>query len=288
MPGPKYYLKAAAPGYDVEAKLLGRLCKWLPRLIVELVAIDCRRGWILTRDAGRPLREVAATEAITKLERLLVAYAEMQIAAIKSGAPDVKSFLEDRGLARLLKTFKGVINEPQLLAAGGATGEELQKVSGWVELCRRLCDRLTLSKLPMTLEHGDFHAGNILVAGNILRIADWGDVCWSHPFFSLVVCLNNARDPLALGATSSELERLKQAYFQAWRSAGIGADLEEAYRVCQQLRPAASRKSLQPSPVRQAKTRSHSSMWQAAAIRDPFGRSGSPRDHCRTPCAVRS
>lgn|SRR5262249_47616440 len=36
--------------------------------------------------------------------------------------------------------------------------------------------------------------------------------CWSHPFFSLVVCLNNAQDPLALGATRSELERLKQAY----------------------------------------------------------------------------
>src|SRR6516164_10984292 len=61
--GQKYYLKAAAPGFDVEPALLAHLTKWLPELVVELVAIQSRRGWLLTRDAGRPLRDVAAVNA---------------------------------------------------------------------------------------------------------------------------------------------------------------------------------------------------------------------------------
>ena len=43
---------------------------------------------------------------------------------------------------------------------------------------------------------------------------------------------------LVLDAESSQLLRLKEAYFQVWRSAGFGGDLEQAYQVTQQVRPA--------------------------------------------------
>jgi hypothetical protein len=239
--GQKYYLKAAAPGFDVEPALLAHLTKWLPELVVELVAIQSRRGWLLTRDAGRPLRDVAAVNAqdgLTRLENILAAYADMQIAATKAGAPKLQELLEDRSLARLPQAFESVIQEPGLLATGGATAEEIDRRDEWGALCRDLCATLARSNVPMTLEHGDFHAGNILVAGDVVRIADWGDACWSHPFFSLVACLRNSGELLALHPASSQLQQLKQVYLERWRTAGIGSKLEETYALAQQLRPA--------------------------------------------------
>ena len=90
----------------------------------------------------------------------------------------------------------------------------------------------------MTLEHGDFHAGNLLVSGKKVRIADWGDACWSHPFFSLVVCLDSARDVFGLEASSSHMQRLRRAYFKVWQDIGFDADIEGACALAQQLRPA--------------------------------------------------
>jgi hypothetical protein len=239
--GQKYYLKAAAPGFDAEPALLAHLAKWLPKVVVEPVAIQSRRGWLLTRDAGQPLRDIAAVnsqDVLTRLENILAAYADMQIAATKAGAPKLRELLEDRSLASLPQAFESVIQEPGLLAAGGATAEEIDRRGEWVALCRDLCAKLARSNVPMTLEHGDFHAGNILAAGHVVRIADWGDSCWSHPFFSLVVCLSNARELLVLGPASFQLQHLKEVYLKCWRTAGIGSNLEETYALAQQLRPA--------------------------------------------------
>jgi len=70
-----------------------------------------------------PLRNIDAEYVVVKLEGLLAAYAQMQIAATQSGAPDLKAILEDRSLTMLSKTCESVIPQPLLLAAGGATPE---------------------------------------------------------------------------------------------------------------------------------------------------------------------
>ena len=236
--GRTYYLKAATPGFDVEPKLLERLFAWRPHSIVQPIAAASQRGWVLTADAGRPLRDADAADALAKLEGVLSAYAEMQVAATKSGAPALQGMLEDRSLAGLPAALERVIGEPGLLAAGGATAEDIERGAEWSDLCRRLCSRLVRWDMPMTLEHGDFHAGNLLVSGNAVRIADWGDACWSHPFFSLVVCVSNARELFALDAASLQLQRLKEAYVTVWRHAGFGSELEEACALVERLRPA--------------------------------------------------
>lgn len=237
--GPTYYLKAAAPGFDVEPALLQQLAMWISALVVEPVAAEPHRGWLLTRDAGLPLRDVFAVDpdkGLAYLEKILVAYGQAQVAATRHSSV-LKSMLEDRSLTVMSESFSRTILEPGLLAAGGATEDELQRRDHWISRCRRLCQDLATLDLPMTLEHGDFHAGNMLLAGDVCRIADWGDAAWSHPFFSLDVSLTNACQFLTTDRASPRLQRVSAAYLAVWRAAGHARDLEHGLMLTQQLRP---------------------------------------------------
>jgi hypothetical protein len=238
--GPTYYLKAASPGFDVEPALLLQLARWTCALVVEPVAAEPHRGWLITRDAGLPLRDLLAVDpdkGLTHLEGILVAYGQAQIAATTHSSV-LKSMLEDRSLKVMSENFARVILEPGLLAAGGAIEDELRRRDQWIARCRKLCENLATLGLPMTLEHGDFHAGNMLLAGKACRIADWGDAAWSHPFFSLDVSLDNACQLLTTDRANPRLQRVSAAYLAVWRAAGHAGDLERGLVLAQQLRPA--------------------------------------------------
>ncbi|HET7235829.1 MAG TPA: hypothetical protein VFK59_05290 [Actinomycetota bacterium] len=74
------WFKANAPIQRYEAALVLELVDVVPELIVELVAVDVDRGWLLMRDAGRRLRElVAGAEQIKHWLAILPRYAELQL-----------------------------------------------------------------------------------------------------------------------------------------------------------------------------------------------------------------
>ena len=50
--GRKYYLKAAAPGFDVEARILPYLHGQQPNLLVEPIAAEPEKGWISRQMPG--------------------------------------------------------------------------------------------------------------------------------------------------------------------------------------------------------------------------------------------
>jgi aminoglycoside phosphotransferase (APT) family kinase protein len=69
-----------------------------------------------------------------------------------------------------------------------------------------LCTRLAEYHIPATLEHGDFHSGNIMVTDEGLRFFDWTDGSVAHPFFSMLTLLEEGE------VTKEERERLREAY----------------------------------------------------------------------------
>jgi Ser/Thr protein kinase RdoA (MazF antagonist) len=51
--------------------------------------------------------------------------------------------------------------------------------------------------LPVTLAHGDFHGGNVVVDGDSATIFDWSDACLSHPLIDLHLFLAEDADEAA-------------------------------------------------------------------------------------------
>jgi Phosphotransferase enzyme family len=240
-PTGRYYLKAAAPGFDVEAPLLATLCRWQPASIVELIAADITRGWMLTRDAGRMLHDTMFDDQLAgraQLRSILLTYAGLQVACQQHGAPAFKNMLEDRSPLAMSKSFTASVANDAILSTGGATPEELHQRSRWLERADDLCRELASLNLPLTLEHGDLHTSNIMIASNgTPRIADWGDACWTTPLHGLAMCLYDVAGRHKIQHDDPWFEQLIEDHVSAWRNAGSTCDFRRALEIVRALAP---------------------------------------------------
>jgi hypothetical protein len=236
-----HYLKEAAPGFDIEAPLLAALCRWRPASIVELVASDTTRGWILTRDADRMLHDVMFDDPASgraQLRTVLHTYANLQVACQQHGAPSFKHILEDRSPAAMSRSFSAIIADNALLSAGGATPDDLAQRSRWLERSNDLCRELAALDLPLTLEHGDLHTSNIMIAGDgTPRIADWGDACWTTPLHGLVMCIYDIAGRHKIAPDDPWLTQLTKDHFKTWQQSGIVRDFPRALDLVRSLAP---------------------------------------------------
>ncbi|HST17603.1 MAG TPA: aminoglycoside phosphotransferase family protein [Gaiellaceae bacterium] len=217
-----------------EAAVVQVLAERMPDRVAELVAVDTERGWILMRDAGTRLRELPDSKA--DWLAILPRYAELQLAVV----PEVDRLLgggtPDRRVATLPRLFRELVEEE-------ATALGADDLHGLRELAHRLdeaCPALSSIGVPESIQHDDFHDGNVFVDGGRYRFVDWGDCCVSHPFATLRIpfegivettgwSLAELRDaylePFTGLATRSEL---LQAYDHAWLVAGVTRALKWA------------------------------------------------------------
>jgi Phosphotransferase enzyme family len=234
-------MKEAAPGFDVEVPLLAALCRWRPAAIVELVATDAPRGWVLTRDAGRMLHDVMFDDPETgraQLRAILMAYARLQVDCQRRDAPPFAHMLEDRSPAAMARSFAAIVGDDALLRDGGATSDDLAQRGRWLRFVNELCRDLAALDLPLTLEHGDLHTSNIMIAADGgARIADWGDACWATPLHGLVMCLDDVAGRHKIAHDDPWFAQLAEEYFDIWRRGATCGELHRALEIVRALAP---------------------------------------------------
>jgi hypothetical protein len=229
------WFKANAPPHAFEARLLVLLARIRPQSVPELVAVDTDRGWLLTRDGGVRLRElVRSSSDLGHWEKLLPVYAELQLAS----APHVDELLNagvpDERLAVLPTHLERLIGDPEALLVGrpeGLTAEEHERVRLRLSALTEACGRLAAYGIPETIQHDDFHDGNVFVRDGRYRFFDWGDSCVSHPFHTLVVTMRAIAHRLQLTPGGPELLRLRDAYLEPFSAHGTQEELREAVEL---------------------------------------------------------
>ena len=101
---------------------------------------------------------------------------------------------------------------------------------------RELCEELAGYGLPETIQHDDFHDGQVFVRDGRYLLLDWGDACVSHPFFTLSVTLEGQ---LAWGLDdvedSVEVGPFRDAYLAPFARIAENADLEAASETALRL-----------------------------------------------------
>ena len=167
------WFKAARPAFAHDARVLSVLQPLAPDLLPDVIAAT-DDGWLLLADAGERAREHpidwrAMLHAYAALQRASAAHVDALLAA---GAYDNRpaTVVERvRALLRYLPTEIAVELESRL-----------------PHVAERI-ERLAASKLPITIDHGDLHDGNVFSSEGRVRIIDWGDSTVAHPFFTLSV-----------------------------------------------------------------------------------------------------
>jgi hypothetical protein len=228
------WFKANAPVHRFEARLTERLVAAAPDRVVELVATHAERDWLLMRDAGTRLRDVDASIAqLRHWERLLPLYAELQQSLASSEGDLVALGAPDHRLRWLPALLQEVLDDEEALLVGqedGVSAEELVRLRAFVPETEAMCVELAAFGIPETLQHDDFHDGQVYLQDGRYRFLDWGDSCVSHPFHTMVVTIRAFAYKHGLEPGGVEVLRLRDAYLEPF-GPGQEPAFDLAYRT---------------------------------------------------------
>ena len=196
---------------------------------------------MLFDDAGPTLRATRpggdGDHDVAAWERILPEYAELQrsvegpaaiAAMLYAGTPDGRPERLASELARLLdddRIWGRVLPEDreEAVSARAALRARLPEI-------REIAARAAPS-VPASIQHDDFHGGNIVVGPAGDRFFDWGDASVAHPFATLTATFNSIAHHTGRRLDDPIFPRLRDVYTEAWTDIASRNELAEAARL---------------------------------------------------------
>ncbi len=233
------FFKATAQETVYESALTKKLAGWYPECMPEFIAVDTERGWMLMRDGGEQLRaSIRPTQDIKPWEPVIMRYAELQIGLAEyKHIPEILTLgIPDHRLAMLPALYKELLTDETSLMIDqekGLTSSEFQQLQNLNPRFEQICTDLAAFGIPESLNHGDFHDGNILLKNGRITFFDWGDASVTHPFVSLRTFFVSIEIALKLDDYSftPEMAALLSLYLKPWQKFASEDDLRIAYRL---------------------------------------------------------
>ncbi len=220
----RVYFKSSGGGWRHEAALTAYLAGRFPEVMPRLVAVDADKGWMLLHEfEGQPLSESG------DVEHWIAAYAAhgRSQRALVGAVPELRQLgVPWRGLDLIGQEIPAILADGRRMRAGldgGLSADEIATLREAGPALRAACARLAAGPIPISLDHGDFWPGNAFVSSTRVTLFDWSDATLSHPFFSLVMAVDEIEAELP-GVAS----RVLDAYLNEWRDFG---SLDQLRRV---------------------------------------------------------
>lgn len=231
------FFKATAAETVYEAALTELLASLYPGCMPELVAVDPQRGWMLMRDGGEPLRaSIRPTKDITPWNPVVSRYADVQVGLAEHLVQILSLGVPDHRLVALPGLYTGLLEDEASLLVDqekGLTPAEVQTLRDLRPRLEQICSALAAFGIPESLNHGDFHDGQVLLREGRITFFDWGDASVTHPFVSLRTLFVSIEIALDLDdyAFTPEMSALLERYFVPWQKFASPERLQAAYRL---------------------------------------------------------
>lgn len=238
------FFKATAPETIYEIALTKMMAGWFPDCMPDLVAVDTARGWMLMRDGGEQLRaSIRPTQDVKPWDPVIARYAELQIGLAGHVDEILALGIPDYRLVVLPALYKQLLTDKESLMIDqekGLTSADVHQLQNLTPRFEQICADLAAYGIPESINHGDFHDGNVLLKNGRITFFDWGDADVTHPFVSLRTFFVSMEISLKLddwAPPTPEMTALLNRYLKLWERFGNKERLLAAYNLS---RPAAS------------------------------------------------
>ena len=202
--GPVYF-KADPPSASFEPALTHWLAERRPDVIPGVIRVDLEREWLLTRDAGSPLREhIAEPPEHAIWHDLLPLYATFQIELCASVEDLLALGVPDKRPEQVAAVYGDVLS--RWPAATAAPSQE--KID-------ELVDGVGAT-IPASLAHEELQDNNILLRDGDPVLIDSAEAAVAHPLCGLVNTFRGLVDRWGLEPGAPDLLRLRDAYLEPW------------------------------------------------------------------------
>jgi hypothetical protein len=227
------WLKAPGPYTVFEIRLYDLLHGVAPQRILDPIAIDVERGWMILPDGGVPLGvRVGDDRLVDALVEVMPAYARLQRDLVPHvdelltrGVPDMRPEVMPARFDEALRAAGDYVAD-RGTAADRATYERLGAARDTFAVW---CARLAAAPGTPSLDHNDLHPRNIFGGP---RFYDWGDSAVAHPFTTMLVTLRSVRHQLGFTAGDDpRLSRVRDAYLESFTDLAPRTDLVDTLEL---------------------------------------------------------
>lgn len=232
------YLKQTPKLLALEASITQILHDQFHAAVPEIIAHNSELNCFLMKDAGRPLREKLKKQFDAALLcKAIDQFTSMQIVA----ADHINIFLDigvpDWRLDKLPDLYKQLLTQKDLLIADGLSEIEISELETLLPMVSILCNKLSTYSIKQTIIQPDFHDNNLLIneLSQTITIIDLGEIVISHPFFSLITCLQQAKKHHALRDEDDAYQQLMDACLKNYVSTESKKHLLDAFATAQLL-----------------------------------------------------
>lgn len=218
------WFKANAPDLAFEPALVQVLARLAPDRVDNPLAVDPERGWMLTRGRGPTL---ADRHEPTLAEWCEIAQEAADLQRRVAGFRDqvVATGVADCSPATVPERFDRLIDRYARLDAthpSHVDPETRRRIEAVRPAVVDAVATLQASPLPVTLDHGDLHPGNVFVVDGGFRLFDFGDAQWAAALEIL-----GATWGWLVQRTPHPWRTVFDAYAEVWSDLVTAAEFEE-------------------------------------------------------------
>lgn len=195
------YLKHTPNLLALEANIIQILHDQFHVSVPEVIAHNAELNCFLMKDAGRSMREILKEQFDVPLFcKAIDQFTSMQLAV----ADHVNIFLDmgvpDWRLDKFPDLYMQLLSQKEILIADGLSEKEISELEKLLPKVSNLCQKISDYAIKPSIVQPDFNDNNTLIAdiSRDITIIDLGEIAISHPFFSLINCLQQAKKHHAL------------------------------------------------------------------------------------------
>lgn len=232
-----FYLKHTPELIALEPRIIQILRDQFNAPVPLVIAHNMELNCFLMKDAGESLRGILKQKfdaallcrAIEQFTALQLAVSDRLDVLLEIGVPDWR-------LNKLPYLYRKVISQKDLLIEDGISEVEINELEALLPKLTYLCQKLSDYSIKQTMVQPDFNDNNTLVDElKNITIIDLGEIAISHPFFSLLNCLQQVIKHYGLTESDDAYIKIKDSCLKNYMSFESKKNVLDAFEIAQVL-----------------------------------------------------